>query len=213
MEKNSEGRNNKKKVIGIINYGFGNIPSLKNALDYLGYKSVIINKPENPKKYTHIMLPGDGFFPKAAEVLRKKKWDSFIKNALNEDKKLLGICVGMQLLFSHSSEGSGSEGLGIIKGNCDKFNNNKNYSIPHIGFNFVNFNNFNYEFKKNTGYFYFIHSFRVKKIREKDILIANSFYGEEFVAFINKKNIFGAQFHPEKSGIHGLSLIKNFLDC
>lgn len=198
----------KNKHVGIIDYGFGNVASVQNALNFLNIKNTIINNPKKINKFSHFILPGDGFFPKAVEVIRKKKWDILLEDAIEDKKKILGICVGMQLLLAYSYEGEGAKGLNFFNGTINKFLIKKNYSLPHVGFNFVKFRKSKlYEF---DGYYYFIHSFRLKEIKEEKMSIGETVYSEKFISYFEKDNIYGTQFHPEKSGQKGLKFLKRF---
>lgn len=209
MDKKISNKVNKDILVGIIDYGFGNIASVKNALNFLKIKNTIITKPIKANNFSHLILPGDGFFPKAAEIIKKNKWDTFIKDFIKSGKKILGICVGMQLLLTFSSEGRGAKGLNLVKGKIEKFSNKKNFSLPHMGFNMVRFNS--KKFKDLDGYYYFIHSYRLKNIYEKLIITGLTKYSDNFVSFFKKDNLFGTQFHPEKSGQKGLIFLEKFI--
>ena len=208
----------KKYKVAIIDYEFGNAVSVKNALDYLKIKNEIKKKPNKLKSFTHLILPGDGFFPSTVNVLKKEKWDkailSFFKSS---NRKVIGICVGLQVMCNFSSEGQGCKGFGLIKGKCIKLDkkNKKKIKLPHIGFNKVNINNIKY-----SDYFYFIHSYGIqidkefyhKILIEKDNQLGFTNYGINFLSFINTKKIAGFQFHPEKSSNQGLTLLKKTIE-
>jgi len=205
----------KKNKIGIINCEFGNIASLINAIKYLNYDYEILNKPEKKKNLTHLILPGVGSFNEAAKKLRRLGWFEEIKNFIGEAKPFMGICLGMQLMFESGSENGDEKGLGLFSGKCHQFQKDLNINIPHIGFNLVN-----YEESKiwknipNNSPFYFVHSYRIssKEKLSSNCIASKTIYGEEFISFIEKDKIFGAQFHPEKSHKAGLKLIKNFIE-
>lgn len=195
--------------IGIINGGFGNISSVNNALNFLKIKNTILKTPEKLKKYTHLIMPGVGSFNKASVKLRKDGWFDALTYISNY-RPILGICLGMQLMFLKSYEDGVSKGIGFFKGNCEKFKSNK-LPIPHIGFNHVNQkkNSMIWRGIPNNSSFYFVHSYKVSKVDEKYSL-SYSNYGEKFISVIEKENLIGAQFHPEKSHSQGLKFIQNF---
>ena len=205
--------------IGIIDCNFGNIASLLNSIKYLGYDFQVIEKTKKLDNLTHLILPGVGSFNKAAKKLRNTGWSDEINEFVIKSKPFLGICLGMQLLFDSSSENGDEQGLGLFRGKCEKFSNGLNLSLPHIGFNLVD----NPKTKiwkniPNNSPFYFVHSFRVllnDQTKGGDVnnpQTSKTHYGEKFISFIENKNIFGAQFHPEKSHKLGLNLIKNFVE-
>ena len=203
---------NKKYKVAIIDYEFGNSASLKNALDYLKINNEIKDKPKNLDRFTHIILPGDGFFPSTIKVLKKNSWDKAILDFYkNDKKKVIGICVGMQVMSDYSYEGKGSKGFGFINGKCEKLNKGKSkLKLPHIGFNEMKIKKSNY-----SNFFYFIHSYGIKinKIGMSKFLNDNNEagftdYGFNFLSYFNSKRLAGFQFHPEKSSQQGLELLK-----
>jgi glutamine amidotransferase len=203
------------KKVAIIDYGMGNLRSIEKCLNYLGIENKIIDDPKNLKNFTHIILPGVGSFKKAISNLKKNNmYEAIIKISRNKKKKILGICLGMQLLFKSSTEDGITKGLGIIEGKVDKFLINKKLfiKIPHVGFNEVYFekNNIFFEGIKNKSDFYFDHSYKVS-LFSNEINPVLTEYGENFLSAFNSKNIFGAQFHPEKSQSNGLLIIQNFI--
>ena len=204
-----------KKKVAIINFGMGNLNSVQISLNYLAIKNDVIDNPKNIFDYSHIVLPGVGSFKKAIKNLKKNGFfNALLQISRNKNQKILGICLGMQLLFESSTEEGSSKGLGILKGKVEKFSFSKvkNIKIPHVGFNQVFFN------KKNSFYtdissnsdFYFDHSYRVKDFND-DLNSGVTCYGEKFLSSFNKENIFGTQFHPEKSQSNGLLILRNFL--
>ncbi len=203
------------KKVAIIDYGAGNTGSIFNAVNYLGYEAIFISKPENAKNYSHIVLPGVGNFGKLAKNLENKNWEYFIRDLIKNGHKLFGICVGMQLLFESSEEAPNIKGLGIFKGCLNNFksiNNKFKLPVPHIGFNLVEHKNTNiWKGIKNKSPFYFVHSYKINTT-DDDVVVAKTTYENEFISFVEKENVFGSQFHPEKSNLTGLKLIKNFLD-
>lgn len=201
----------KKIKIGIIEANFGNIGSVVNAIRFLKYDFKILKKPKNLKSFTQLILPGVGSFNKAAKRLQNDGWFTAIRKFTKSGKPLLGICLGMQLMFEEGTEDGKMSGIGLFKGKCEKFKQNKNISVPHIGYNLVKHKNTKiWEGIPNLSPFYFIHSYRIAP--SKNLNYSSTLHGEKFVSFVEKKNIFGAQFHPEKSHKTGLKLIKNFVE-
>jgi glutamine amidotransferase len=198
-------------LVAVINSQTSNIDSLLSALEYLQVKYEIINNYKKVRKFTHLILPGVGSFGYVMRALVKNKLDKFIYEGILKKKKFLGICLGMELLFKSSSEDKSVKGLNLLSGNFKKFS--KKIKCPHIGFNYVYHDQKGiWKGIKNPAPFYFAHSYRIKKNILKNINFFSTFYGEEFVSFVNKSNIFGVQFHPEKSHQEGLKFIKNFLN-
>ena len=205
-----------KFKLAIIDLRMGNIRSIENSLNYLGFKYEIIKQPKKLEKYTHLILPGVGSYKKAMQMLNKTKFTNRIKFLVGKKKiKILGICLGMQLLGSSSNEGGYTKGLSLIKNKVLKFNTKelKTKKIPHVGFNSIEIKSNKNNFFKNIpehANFYFVHSYRMLVENfSNDFAITK--YGISFLACFNKENIYGAQFHPEKSQNNGLNLIKNFL--
>ena len=201
----------RKVKIGIIETTFGNIASVVNAVSYLKYNFKVLKKPKNLESFTQLVLPGVGSFNKAAKKLKKDGWFSAIVKFTQTGKPFLGICLGMQLMFEEGTEDGKIKGIGLLKGKCEKFKKNKNFPVPHIGYNVVKHTNSKiWEGIPNLSPFYFIHSYRIAP--SKNLNYSSTLHGEKFVSFVEKKNIFGAQFHPEKSHKTGLKLIKNFVE-
>jgi imidazole glycerol-phosphate synthase subunit HisH len=204
------------KNIGLIDYEFGNTQSLCNALDALNCKFTLCSTPESLEQCSHIILPGVGSFNSTMESLKKLNLiNSLNKIILTKKIFFLGICVGFQVIFSEGYEFKNSKGLGWIKGKCQKINNikNKDLKLPHTGWNEVQFPNKSKLFKniEEDKNFYFVHSFCINSVAiDKNILLSYSFYGDNFVSSVQKENIYGVQFHPEKSQKNGLQLLKNF---
>jgi len=203
-----------KKKVAIIDYGMGNLKSIINALDYLGVENKLISDPKYLFKYSHIILPGVGSFKKAIKNLKTNGMFETLIKISKKKQKIFGICLGMQLLFDSSTEEGYTKGLGIINGKVEKFSlrETKNLKIPHVGFNEIFFNKGNSFFKgiKNNSDFYFDHSYRITEF-EKNIISAKSNHGINFLSAFSMNNIYGAQFHPEKSQSNGLLLIRNFI--
>lgn len=201
-------------MIGIVNYGSGNIQAIANIYNRLNIPFEIIDNPNELEKADKLILPGVGAF----DATMKQLLDSGLKSALDEEvlikkKPVLGVCVGMQILSSGSEEGT-LPGLGWIKGKVKKFDLNKLKDkpfLPHMGWNTVepqlNHDVFN-DLEHDLG-FYFVHSYYFETEDSKNIL-GTSIYGDEFASAVFNNHIFGMQFHPEKSHFNGIQLLKNF---
>lgn len=201
--------------IGIIDYGMGNIYSLKSAISKVAPQVNVIysNKRQELNTCDKFILPGVGNFKLATSKLKQLGLNEIIhEEVVILEKPILGICLGMQLLFESSEESGFSEGLGLCKGHVERFNKNMKLKIPHIGFNQINPHK-NSSLLKGVAHFdyYFIHTFRVKDSDPKWNAYATCTYGETFVALVEYKNVFGTQFHPEKSQANGLRLLENFI--
>ena len=198
--------------IAIVNYGMGNIYSVKSALKHLGFDSILTNSRDEILSSNKIILPGVGSFRLAMQNIKKLELDKILNQAVIDKKKpILGICLGMQLLGVSSDEDGYTEGLNFFDGIVNKFDNNS-LKIPHIGFNNVKkcIDSKLMKDIKDLSDFYFVHSYRMKTKIVNGISFCD--YGEKFVAAFEKDNIFGTQFHPEKSQFLGLKLIENFLN-
>ncbi|MBI2676554.1 MAG: imidazole glycerol phosphate synthase subunit HisH [Candidatus Yanofskybacteria bacterium] len=201
-------------MIGIINYGVGNLTSVKNSLDFLNIPNAVTDRPEEINNFDKIILPGVGAFGAAMEKLNNFGFADKIKNFANAGKPVLGICLGMQLLFDESREYGHHKGLGLIKGRVLPFSEKvKSLPLPQIGWNNITKENASplLENIEDNSSFYFVHSFYCKP-KNQDLVTASSDYGIKFAAVIHEKNIFGCQFHPEKSQSAGLQILKNFND-
>lgn len=197
-------------MIVIIDYGLGNLGSVKNALDKLGVVSVISKSRDDIEKAAGLILPGVGSACEGMKNIKKAKLDKVIVDQLKRGKPFLGICLGMQLLFSKSEEGN-VKCLNIIEGKVKKFDSR--LKVPQIGWNAVEQKTKNLLFKnipKNSS-FYFVNSYYCQP-GDKSIIVGESEYGINFCSVLVKKNIVATQFHPEKSGNIGLKLLKNFVD-
>lgn len=200
-------------MITVINYKMGNLQSVRNALDYLGIASEIVSEPDKITKASKIILPGVGSFNQAMKNIRAMAlYDPIYEMALNKKIPILGICLGMQLLTKSSDEDGYSDGFGFIDGVITKFNLDKKYSVPHVGFNSISFNKNNstlFHGLEDFADFYFVHSYRMD-YSEKPFVAGITEYGEKFTSAFEQENIFGAQFHPEKSQSNGLKFLNNF---
>ena len=196
-------------MIVIIDYGVGNLASVKNALDKLGVISKISSDPKIIKKAKALILPGVGAAGQGMKNLKKLGLDKIIIEEIKKRKPFLGICLGMQLLFEKSEEGN-VNCLGVLKGQVKKFKKMK--KVPQIGWNQVDikqksnlFNNV-----ENRSYFYFVNSFYCLP-QNKEVITGVTSYGETFTSVVTKKNVMGVQFHPERSGKVGFKLLENFV--
>jgi imidazole glycerol-phosphate synthase subunit HisH len=202
--------------IAIINYGIGNIRSLYNSLKKIEVEAEIIKDPELIYKFDKAFLPGVGSYKDAITMIKKIGWEKAIKKfTADKDKSLFGICVGMQILSTYGYEYGKSEGLNIVKGDVEHMNSQGcNLKLPHIGWNNIKILKKNLITKNlsDDSDFYFVNSYSLK-IVNIDELIATTVYGIEFPSIINKVNIFGTQFHPEKSSNAGIQILKNFIDA
>lgn len=201
-------------MIAIIDYGVGNLFSLKSSFASIGAEVMVTNKKEDIENADSIILPGVGAFEDAAKKLRATGLVEVIREQVNKGKPLMGICLGMQMLFDKSYEYGEHEGLGLIKGNVKSISEviPADYKVPHIGWNALNFKKESPLFKyiKNGDYVYFVHSFYAADCDEA--VSATSEYGAELTACVEDKNVFGCQFHPEKSGSVGLNILRAFAE-
>lgn len=200
-------------TVAIIDYGMGNIHSVQNALQASGAKTVVTSKPPEIKKADKLVLPGVGAFADAMKELEKQGLVPALKEAIKDKKPFLGICLGMQLLFDSSEEAKGVKGLGVLKGAVKRFPEKPGLKIPHMGWNQLLIKNGNCPLLKGiteSEYVYFCHSYYPEN-RDKDATAAATGYGLDFSSVIWKDNIYGAQFHPEKSQETGLKMLKNFV--
>lgn len=195
-------------MIVIVDYGVGNLASVKNALDKLGVESEISNDPSVIKEAQALILPGVGAAGQGMKNLKEKGLDKILIDEIKQGKPFLGICLGMQLLFEKSEEGS-VKCLGILKGSVKKFK--KMRKIPQIGWNEVDVKQELNIFRdvKNGSYFYFVNSFYCLP-KDKEVISGVTDYGEVFASIVAKDNVIGVQFHPEKSGPVGFKLLENF---
>jgi glutamine amidotransferase len=201
----------------IIDYGMGNLGSVKNMLKKIGEVSLVSSKKEDIQSATKILLPGVGSFDNAMQNLKELDLTALIQEkVLSEKTPIMGICLGMQLLTKGSQEGE-LEGFGFIDAYAKKFdfqNIEENLPIPHMGWNRVDVQKESKLYKDNNHKnrrFYFIHSYAVACKNTEDILTTTK-YGYDFVSGFEKDNIIGCQFHPEKSHRYGMALLKNFVE-
>lgn len=192
----------------IVDYGVGNLMSVSNAMHYLGFETKITSDATELELADSILLPGVGAFPDAADKLRGPGLDQVLI-AESKKKPILGICLGMQLLLERGEEVRPCEGLGFVKGSVRKIDTA--LKLPHIGWNELHFQNDSPLFRgiDEGAYVYFVHSFCAVAADESQV-IARTDYGASVVAAVQSGNVFGTQFHPEKSGEIGLAMLKNF---
>lgn len=200
-------------MIGIVNYNMGNLASVSNAFTKLDIKTNIESNPDNIQKYDKLLLPGVGAFGDAMTHLKSNGMDQAIKDFASSGKPLLGICLGMQLLFQTSKEFGSHDGLGLIEGEIIKFDEARfdhHLKIPHMGWNemFVQKNTPIFDGLPKDFYLYFVHSYHA--ICDDEYAIGKTHYGYEFISSVQKDNIFGIQPHPEKSHANGLKILENF---
>ena len=195
-------------MIAVIDYGAGNLKSVTKALDHLGYANTIVSRPEELETADGMILPGVGAFPMCMAALRKSGMDQAILQQAGK-KPLLGICLGMQMLLDSSTEMGGDQGLGLIPGTVEKIETN--LKLPHIGWNSLNIVNPNplTAGLSDGDYVYFVHSFCAKVKNPEDLALTTD-YGTTVTAMIARGNVFGCQFHPEKSGPVGMTILRNF---
>jgi len=200
-------------LIAIIDYGMGNLASVKNAFAKLGYEAFITSNPDHILNADKVILPGVGAFYDAINSLCNTGLDKTIFELVKNEKPLLGVCLGLQLLFSESEENGIHKGLDIVKGRVVKFELPPSYKVPHMGWNGVKPDPESRLFRNipSGSYFYFVHSYYVVP-EDNSFSAASSDYGFDFVCAIENKNLFATQFHPEKSGELGLMILKNFAE-
>lgn len=196
-------------MVAIVDYGMGNLTSVKNSLEFIGYPAHLVEDKEQLANYDTIILPGVGAFAKAMEALRASDMDKAINDFVQQGKKIIGICLGMQLLFEESYEFGHHKGLGLIEGSVLPFAGKIDLSIPHVGWNEIHAQL--PEFTPHNGDYYFVHSFYCQPKKKENILFTTN-YGIDFCTGVVENNqIFGLQFHPEKSQKKGLDLLKKII--
>lgn len=199
-------------MIAIIDYGAGNLSSVKKALDYLGAESEITQDKGKIMSAGHIILPGVGSFGDAMNSMEERGLVDTVRQAALSGKPFLGICLGLQLLFESSDESPDVKGLGILGGKIVTIPKDKGLKVPHMGWNSVSLKQTDGIFSgiKDESYFYFVHSYYLKDADE-DVVAATTQYGVNIQCAVQKGNLCATQFHPEKSSKTGLKLLENFL--
>lgn len=202
-------------MIAIVDYGVGNLFSLKSSFAAIGREVTVTADKEELKKAEKIVLPGVGAFGDASLLLKKDGLADFLVDEAKNGKPLLGICLGMQLLFERSTEYGNYEGLGLLKGEIRPIAEviPKGLKIPQIGWNGLHFVRENplFRYTKEGDFVYFVHSFSARNC--EDSLVATTEYGAPLTAAVAKDNVYGCQFHPEKSGDTGLAILKAFCEA
>ena len=199
-------------MIAVIDYGVGNLFSLVSSLNMIGAKSIVTNNPDEIKKADKIILPGVGAFADAIKKLREKGLDKLLSEEAKKGKRIMGFCLGMELLFEKSYEYGEHEGLGLLKGSVVPMQGviPSDLKIPHIGWNALNIKSTHPIFKyiNENDYVYFVHSYYATGC--EDSLLSTTEYGKDLTASVALGNVTGCQFHPEKSGDIGLKILIAF---
>ena len=198
-------------MIAILDYGMGNLRSVEKALERVGAEAEVTRDAERIRGADGVVLPGVGAFPKAMEAVRELGFDVLMREHVEAGRPVLGICLGMQLLFESSTELGGAEGLGLLDGEVIALDA-PGLKVPHIGWNEVSWTNGSplHEGLSNPAAFYHVHSF-APRTDAGDEVIGWSTYGSRFPSVVGRGSVFGVQFHPEKSGPDGLALLRNFV--
>jgi glutamine amidotransferase len=196
--------------IAILDYGMGNLRSVEKALEHVGVSAPIVSDATQVHAADGLILPGVGAFPEAMRRIREARFDELIGEVLAKGTPVLGICLGMQVLFESSSEHEGAWGLGLLQGRIDNLDAGS-LKVPQLGWNEVRWKRSSRltEGLTNPSYFYFANSYSARVVDQGDVL-GESDYGAPFTAVVEKAPLYGAQFHPEKSSTHGLRLLANF---
>ncbi len=196
-------------MIAIIDYGAGNLRSVRKAFNHLKVKNIIATGAEDLNDVKGIVLPGVGAFGKAMKKLKENSFYEGIKNCISAGKPFLGICLGMQMLFEESTESENEKGFTLFKGQCERFKKGK---VPQIGWNQINIVKESplLEGIPDKTFFYFLHGYYVEA-KNPDIITAKTDYFVEYTSIIEEGNVFGVQFHPEKSGKFGLQMLRNWV--
>jgi len=201
------------KMIAIIDYGMGNIHSVRKAMEYMGADTLVTNKPADIRSAHKMVLPGVGAFDDAMQEMDKRGLTAVIKDEIKRKKPLLGICLGMQLLFEQSQEAKAAKGLGVLRGSVEKFSRGPGLKVPHMGWNQLSLRKKDcplFAGITDTSYVYFCHSYYPKP-DDSGVTAATCDYGQQFSCAVWQDNVYGVQFHPEKSQEVGLRIIKNFI--
>ncbi|WP_172198176.1 imidazole glycerol phosphate synthase subunit HisH [Saccharibacillus qingshengii] len=198
-------------TVAIVDYGMGNLHSVSKAVERLGYEYLITGDEVEIMRASSVLLPGVGAFGDAMSHLRDTGLDLVMRRAAGEGRPLLGICLGMQLLFDGSAEHGDHEGLGLLQGRAVRFPSGE-FKVPHMGWNRLDFTRSGEPLLGGLeeGHVYFVHSYHVE-LGEPSDLIASADYGLPVTAIVGRDHVYGMQFHPEKSGELGMNLLRNFL--
>ncbi|PJF28457.1 MAG: imidazole glycerol phosphate synthase subunit HisH [Phototrophicales bacterium] len=200
-------------MLAVIDYGAGNLRSVLHALTYLGVESIrVIRSPHELRGADRIILPGVGAFGAGMQKLREQNLIPAIKDAVYVGIPYLGICLGMQFLFEYSDEMGHHEGLGLLPGCVTRFPDMPGYKVPHMGWNEIKPTRYSPLLQGiDGGYAYFVHSYYCVPLQQSDIILQVD-YGIQVTAAVQRDNIYGVQFHPEKSQRTGLKILSNFLE-
>ena len=196
-------------MVAIIDYGAGNLHSVKNALDFLGVDSVITKDKDEILSADHVILPGVGSFGDAMECINNSGLYEVIKKAADGSRPFLGICLGLHLLFDESEESPGVKGLGILSGKVIKIPD-CGLKIPHMGWNNIEISKESRILPTESEFMYFVHSYYINP-QNSDVVSSYTTYGKKLGVSIEQGNVFAVQFHPEKSGEAGLNILKKFI--
>lgn len=204
---------NEDNVVTLLDYGAGNVRSVRNAIRFLDFEIRDVNEPEDILKAKRLVFPGVGAFASAMDMLNKTGMAEALREYIKSDRPFLGICLGLQLLFDYSEENGSVEGLHLIPGVVSRFDSSNGLRVPHIGWNALQLQQSSLILEGAKGHrVYFVHSYRANPSdANKDWVSATCNYGGEFIAAIKKGNVHAVQFHPEKSGVVGLEILKGFL--
>ena len=197
-------------TVALVDYGMGNRRSVEKALEHVGATVARTADPDAIAAAEAIVLPGVGAFPEAMRRLRSLRLDGLLRERATAGVPLLGICLGMQLLFESSEEHEGGEGLGLLPGTVTRLDA-PGLKIPHIGWNTVTFERAARLTARlgDAATFYHVHTFACRPAEETDV-VGRGEYGERFASIVERANVMGVQFHPEKSSLEGLALLRNF---
>ena len=211
IDSNDQGRDNSSVMIAIIDYGMGNLRSVQKALEKMGYAAEVTRDPQRIETAPGVVLPGVGAFGECMANVERFGLAEPIRTAIQSGKPFLGICLGLQLLFTESEEFGAHKGLGIIPGRVRRFEIDPRLKVPHMGWNQVNVQRPCplFEGIAEGEHWYFVHSYFVDPV-DRQIAATTTTYGVPFVSSIWWNNVVACQFHPEKSQAIGLRLIKNF---
>jgi len=201
-------------MIAIIDYGMGNIHSVQKALESMSAKTLVTNRVEDLAKADKIVLPGVGAFDDAVSELKKRGLVEAIREMVVSGRTLLGICLGMQLIFDESAEARKSKGLGLLKGKVRKFAAGNGLRVPHMGWNQLKIRKPDCPLLRGVqdgSFVYFCHSYYPEPGDRESVAVSTD-YGVDFASVVWEKNLYGVQFHPEKSQDTGLAMLKNFVN-